>query len=55
MNIEEHVKNFRPNFLVLTGTPTNRSALCDFISSIAKSRSLMICANVIMVILMLLF
>ena len=47
MNIEEHVKNFRPNFLVLTGPPTTRPALCDLVASITRNRSLMICANVV--------
>lgn len=47
MSIEEHVKNFRPNFLVLTGPPSTRPALCDIVAAITKNRSLMICANVI--------
>lgn len=46
MNIKEHVKNYRPNFLVLTGEPSKRPALCDFIASISKNTSLMVCANV---------
>ena len=48
MNIEEHVKNFRPNYLVLTGLPVNRPALVDFISALTKSRSLMLCTNVLL-------
>ena len=47
MDIEDHVKNFRPNFLVLTGQLMNRPALCDLIGAIAKDRSLMVCANII--------
>ncbi|CAF0929755.1 unnamed protein product [Brachionus calyciflorus] len=47
MNIEEHVKNYRPNFLVLTGPPTTRPALCDLASAITKNRSLLVCANII--------
>lgn len=46
INIKEHVKNYRPNFLVLTGEPSKRPALCDLISAISKKTSLMICANV---------
>ena len=46
MDIEDHVKNFRPNFLVLTGQLMKRPALSDLISSIAKDRSLMICGNI---------
>lgn len=45
-NTEEHVKNFRPNFLVLSGEPNKRPALCDFMSEITKDISLMILANV---------
>ena len=47
MNIEEHVKNFRPNFLVLTGLPMNRPALCDFVAALTKNTSLMVCANIL--------
>jgi hypothetical protein len=46
---EEHVKNFRPNFLVLSGPPPERPALCDLFGSLAQSRSLMIFGNVILV------
>ena len=46
MDIEDHVKNFRPNFLVLTGQLIKRPALCDLIGAIARNRSLMVCANV---------
>lgn len=48
MNIGEHVKNFRPNFLVLAGPPTQRPALCDFVACLAKNRSMMICGNVLL-------
>ncbi len=48
MNIEEHVKNFRPNFLVLTGAPSSRPALVDLVSGITKNRSLMICSNIVL-------
>ena len=41
------MKNFRPNFLVLTGAPTERPALCDLSACLAKNRCLMICANVL--------
>ena len=49
MNIKEHVKNYRPNFLVLTGEPAKRPAMADFIATISKDTSLMICGNVLMV------
>ena len=45
-NTEEHVKNFRPNFLVLTGPPNTRPALSDFIAEMTKNTSLMVCANI---------
>ncbi|XP_063800250.1 solute carrier family 12 member 3-like [Pseudophryne corroboree] len=45
--VQEHVKNFRPQCLVLTGPPNFRPALVDFVSSVTKSTSLMICGNVV--------
>uniref|UniRef100_A0A8C4WSL2 Solute carrier family 12 member 3 n=1 Tax=Gopherus evgoodei TaxID=1825980 RepID=A0A8C4WSL2_9SAUR len=44
--VEEHVKNFRPQCLVLTGPPSFRPALVDFVSAFTKGVSLMICGNV---------
>uniref|UniRef100_A0A8C9U7W9 Solute carrier family 12 member 3 n=1 Tax=Scleropages formosus TaxID=113540 RepID=A0A8C9U7W9_SCLFO len=41
--VEDHVKNFRPQCLVLTGPPNVRPALVDFVSSFTKNISLMIC------------
>ena len=38
-NIEEHVKNFRPNFLVLSGSPRKRPALCDLCAELTKGKS----------------
>ncbi|XP_063312564.1 solute carrier family 12 member 3-like [Pelobates fuscus] len=45
--VQEHVKNYRPQCLVLTGPPNLRPALVDFVSSITKNTSLMICGNVL--------
>uniref|UniRef100_A0A914WCB5 Solute carrier family 12 member 1 n=1 Tax=Plectus sambesii TaxID=2011161 RepID=A0A914WCB5_9BILA len=45
--IEEHVKNFRPQLLVLTGNPAARPSLVDFVNNITKGSSLMICGHVI--------
>ncbi|XP_067398631.1 solute carrier family 12 member 3-like [Emydura macquarii macquarii] len=45
-HVEEHVKNFRPQCLVLTGPPSFRPALVDFVSAVTKGVSLMICGNV---------
>ncbi|XP_077317140.1 solute carrier family 12 member 3-like [Lithobates pipiens] len=44
--VQDHVKNFRPQCLVLTGPPNFRPALVDFSSSVTKNTSLMICGNV---------
>ncbi|XP_052002576.1 solute carrier family 12 member 3-like [Xyrauchen texanus] len=45
---EDHVKNYRPQCLVLTGPPNVRPALVDFVGTITKNISLMICGNIIM-------
>ncbi|XP_040886888.1 solute carrier family 12 member 3-like isoform X2 [Toxotes jaculatrix] len=46
--VEDHVKNFRPQCLVLTGPPNQRPALVDFVASFTKHISLMICGDIIM-------
>ncbi|XP_036962699.1 solute carrier family 12 member 3 [Acanthopagrus latus] len=46
-HVEEHVKNYRPQCLVLTGPPSSRPALVDLVSCFTKSLSLMMCANVV--------
>ncbi|KAK8750030.1 hypothetical protein OTU49_015196 [Cherax quadricarinatus] len=45
--VEEHVKNFRPQLLVLTGSPGSRPPLLDFAQSITKNISLLACGHVI--------
>ncbi|XP_025029141.1 solute carrier family 12 member 3-like [Python bivittatus] len=45
-NVEDHVKNFRPQCLVLSGPPSFRPALVDFVGAFTKNISLMICGNV---------
>ena len=47
VHIEEHVKNYRPQILVLTGLPNTRPALVDFAYLICKNNSLMVCGNVV--------
>uniref|UniRef100_A0A7N8XEW3 Solute carrier family 12 member 10, tandem duplicate 1 n=1 Tax=Mastacembelus armatus TaxID=205130 RepID=A0A7N8XEW3_9TELE len=47
--VEDHIKNFRPQCLVLTGPPNQRPALVDFVASFTKHISLMICGDIIMV------
>uniref|UniRef100_A0A914W2W5 Solute carrier family 12 member 2 n=1 Tax=Plectus sambesii TaxID=2011161 RepID=A0A914W2W5_9BILA len=46
-NTVEHVKNYRPQLLVLTGNPVARTPLVDFAYSITKGNSLMICGHVV--------
>ncbi|XP_034943352.1 bumetanide-sensitive sodium-(potassium)-chloride cotransporter [Chelonus insularis] len=45
--VEEHVKNYKPQFLVLSGNPSARSALIDFAHHITKNQSLVICGHII--------
>ncbi|KAK7892033.1 hypothetical protein WMY93_023996 [Mugilogobius chulae] len=45
--VEDHVKNYRPQCLVLTGPPSSRPALVDLVSCFTKNLSLMMCANVV--------
>mmetsp|Transcript_16761 Transcript_16761/g.20295 ORF Transcript_16761/g.20295 Transcript_16761/m.20295 type:complete len:1030 (+) Transcript_16761:64-3153(+) len=44
---KEHVKTFRPQFLVLTGPLEERAWLVKFVSLLQKGRGLMICADII--------
>uniref|UniRef100_A0AAX7V0A1 Solute carrier family 12 member 3 n=1 Tax=Astatotilapia calliptera TaxID=8154 RepID=A0AAX7V0A1_ASTCA len=50
-SVEDHVKNYRPQCLVLTGPPSSRPALVDLVSCFTKDLSLMLCGNVLTVIL----
>ena len=45
--IDDHVKNFRPHCLVLTGPPQDRPNLTHLASQITKNVSLMVYGNVI--------
>uniref|UniRef100_A0A8C2Z3H2 Solute carrier family 12 member 10, tandem duplicate 1 n=1 Tax=Cyclopterus lumpus TaxID=8103 RepID=A0A8C2Z3H2_CYCLU len=45
--VEDHVKNFRPQCLVLTGPPNQRPALVDFVGSFTKHIGLMICGDIV--------
>ncbi|CAK6972272.1 solute carrier family 12 member 2 isoform X1 [Scomber scombrus] len=44
--VEDHIKNFRPQCLVMTGYPNSRPALLDLVSSFTKNVGLMICGHV---------
>ncbi|XP_029023673.1 solute carrier family 12 member 3-like isoform X2 [Betta splendens] len=46
--VQDHVKNYRPQCLVLTGSPQQRPALVDFVGCFTKNTSLMICGDIIM-------
>ncbi|XP_056137610.1 solute carrier family 12 member 3 [Lampris incognitus] len=45
--VEDHIKNYRPQCLVLTGPPSSRPTLVDLVSSLTKGLSLMMCGNVV--------
>lgn len=45
---DEHVKNFRPQCLVLTGAPSARPNLTHFVSHITRHVGLMICGQVVL-------
>uniref|UniRef100_A0A3Q2DLS3 Solute carrier family 12 member 3 n=1 Tax=Cyprinodon variegatus TaxID=28743 RepID=A0A3Q2DLS3_CYPVA len=45
--VEDHVKNYRPQCLVLTGPPSSRPALLDLVNCFTKNLSLMMCGNVV--------
>uniref|UniRef100_A0A8D0B0Q4 Solute carrier family 12 member 3 n=1 Tax=Sander lucioperca TaxID=283035 RepID=A0A8D0B0Q4_SANLU len=45
-HVEDHVKNYRPQCLVLTGPPSSRPALVDLVACFTKGLSLMMCCNV---------
>ncbi|XP_067905704.1 solute carrier family 12 member 3 isoform X2 [Heterodontus francisci] len=44
--VDDHIKNYRPQCLVLTGPPNFRPALVDFVGTVTKNHSLMVCGNV---------
>lgn len=50
VHIEEHVKNYQPQILALTGPPRSRPALVDFAYLICKKNSMLVCGNVVQVI-----
>ncbi|KAM7040295.1 solute carrier family 12 member 3 [Acridotheres tristis] len=47
IEVDEHIKNYRPQCLVLTGPPNFRPALVDFVGTFTKNLSLMLCGNVL--------
>ena len=49
VNVNEHVKNYRPQVLVLTGKPQDRPPLTDLANLITKNNALAICGHVLQV------
>lgn len=47
VHTQEHVKNYQPQILILTGPPSSRPALVDFAYLICKMSSLLVCGNVV--------
>ncbi|XP_030646656.1 solute carrier family 12 member 3 [Chanos chanos] len=46
-HIDDHIKNYRPQCLVLSGPPSFRPALVDFVGTFTKNLSMMMCGNVV--------
>ncbi|XP_064390223.1 solute carrier family 12 member 3-like isoform X2 [Halichondria panicea] len=46
--LDIHVKNFRPQFLVLTGPPSSRPDLIHFVSHISRDSGVMVCGQVLL-------
>ncbi|OWF56733.1 solute carrier family 12 member 3-like [Mizuhopecten yessoensis] len=46
IKMDEHVKNFRPQVLVLSGYPRNRPQLIDFVACLTKRQSLLMCGHI---------
>uniref|UniRef100_A0A8C8RHS2 Solute carrier family 12 member 2 n=1 Tax=Pelusios castaneus TaxID=367368 RepID=A0A8C8RHS2_9SAUR len=44
--VEDHVKNFRPQCLVMTGAPNSRPALVHLVHAFTKNVGLMICGHI---------
>ncbi|CAG2120795.1 unnamed protein product, partial [Medioppia subpectinata] len=45
--VPDHVKNFRPQILVLTGKPSSRPPIVDFANCISKGIGLIVCGHVV--------
>ncbi|XP_076332083.1 solute carrier family 12 member 2-like [Tachypleus tridentatus] len=45
--VQDHVKNFRPAILALTGNPSSRPPLVDFAYSITRKVGLLVCGHVL--------
>jgi solute carrier family 12 sodium/potassium/chloride transporter 2 len=47
--IDEHIKTYTPQILVMTGLPNMRPSLVDFAYLFCKNNSLMICGDILKV------
>ncbi|KAJ8380958.1 hypothetical protein SKAU_G00017360 [Synaphobranchus kaupii] len=45
-SVEDHIKNFRPQCLVMIGYPNSRPALLNLVHAFTKSMGLMVCGHV---------
>jgi solute carrier family 12 sodium/potassium/chloride transporter 2 len=45
--VDDHVKNYRPKVIILSGEPAHRPSLIDFGNLLTKGISLMTCVNVV--------
>lgn len=48
-NVEEHVKNYRPQILVFSGMPSARPVLIEFAHYFTKNLSMLLCGHIITV------
>lgn len=46
---QDHVKNYRPSIMLLSGNPVIRPCLVNFVANITKDTSLFICGDVLLV------
>ena len=49
VNVQDHVKNYRPLVLVLSGRPSSRPTLVDFTHLISKGNGMLVCGHIIQV------
>ncbi|KAB7507823.1 Solute carrier family 12 member 2, partial [Armadillidium nasatum] len=47
ITVEDHIKNYRPQVLLLSGSPGARPALVNFANSITKNLSFLSCADIV--------
>ena len=48
-NVEDHIKTYTPQILVMTGLPNMRPSLVDFAYLLCKNNSLMVCGDILKV------